>query len=110
MTYENCVVGHLLGLDQFWTMRAVPVDLTSIPSQPADTLRVRDVLLDDYADCWIAFKNDDSQVRRRSYVRAALAFIEGTIAVFKSDVLKEFLAGRCSLSVGELAALLEKSY
>jgi hypothetical protein len=70
----------------------------------------RETLNGDVVDCVIALRRTDSQVHRRSLVRAVFAAIEGFVSVMKADVIEDSYAGRFTLSRAERAVLLEEAY
>ena len=85
-------------------------DLTGIPPEPAGVGEIREILVDDLSECWLALRAADTPVHRRNYVRSVFALFDGFTAVLKAAVLSEYQAGRCCLSPGEISILREKSY
>jgi hypothetical protein len=82
-----------------------PSPLTSISTEA-----LRLALHHDASEAWIALKQGASQVRRRNYVRAVFAFVEGFVSVLKRHALEEAAAGRYTASRAEVGLLFEESY
>ena len=80
------------------------------PTAPASTAAIRDALNEDIGACWAALQHEDSQTNRRNFVRAAFAFVEGFLSIMKYGALAEHEAGRCKLTRGEVALILEEGY